>query len=117
MLHADIVIRSPTIRPVHRNFVFVTVVRRGLVGLRFCTRRKFHFLNYRCDAVSVAIVFAAVNQAREFAGDRICGKQNAWLERLQAEPIFRRVDVEFDKRRIAVIVREMLSILGKCLGD
>jgi len=74
MLRTDTVIRLPALRPVHRNFVFITVVRLGVVGLRFCTRRKFHFLNYCSNVVSFAIVFAAVNQACKFAGDRICGQ-------------------------------------------
>ena len=113
----DIVLRLPVLRPVDYKSVVGTVVRRGIDGPCFGTCRRVHFLDQCRDIVGFAIILAALEHAREFAGYWVCGQQNAGLERLQAESIFAVVDVVFYERRIAVIEREMLFILGLCIRN
>jgi hypothetical protein len=66
-----------------------------------------------CSNVFVAVVVETfLDDTCEFAGYRICGKQYAWLERLDAKTIFGSNKVVFDERRIAVIERGMLRFRG-----
>lgn len=117
MFFTATIIRQPIFWPVHRNFACGNFVGRGIDGFGFCACRQVHFLEQGRYVFGFAIVFAAIKQAREFAGYGICRKQNAWLECFQAESIFGGVDVVFYERRIAVIEREMLGILGICLRE